>query len=228
MIGNALRIDIEKYAADLSRRNLLFATTQAGTISPDMIRRYLASLRFMIMQTPVLLTKAIRRARELGNEELAKHFEHKITEEVGHEVWADNDLRSLEAARSARTPDVTQAARDFAAYLERRIQEDPLYWLPYAAFAEYITAIKGPEWLELLETRCGIPKTSMTAVGNHIELDREHAEENFAVVDDFVLDPARLPAMREAMADAMSHFDAYCAEAVNGGEAPAEKHVSAA
>lgn len=228
MIGNALRIDIEKYASELSRRNLMFATTQAGTLTRDMIRRYLASLRYMLALTPVHLTKAARRARELGDEPLAKHFEHKLVEEIGHDAWAEQDLRSLEAERAARTPDVTNGARELGSYLERRIDENPVYWLAYAAFAEYITVIKGPEWLELLETRCGIPRSSMTAVDKHVDLDREHAEEGFAVIDDFVGDPGMLPAMRQVMAESMAHFDAYCAEAVNAGEGAVAEHVSAA
>lgn len=228
MIGNALRIDIEKYAADLSRRNVLFATTQAGTLSRDMLRRYLASIHFMLTLTPIHLAKAARRARELGAEPLARHFEQKLIEEVGHDAWAEQDLRSLEVERSARTADVTNAVRELAAYLEQTIEQNPAWYLAYIAFAEYLTVIKGPELLDLLETRCGIPKASMTAIDNHVELDRDHAEEGFAVVDDLVTDPRMLPAMREAMATSMRHFDAYCAEAVNGGPAPAESHVSAA
>ena len=50
----------------------------------------------------------------------------------------------------------------------------------------------GPRWLALLEERCGVPQSSMTAVGNHVELDREHAEEGFAVIDDLVGDPKML------------------------------------
>jgi hypothetical protein len=228
MIGNALRIDIEKYAADLSRRNVLFATTQAGTISRDMIRRYLASIHFMLSLTPVHLAKAARRARELGQDALAQHFEQKLIEEIGHDAWAEQDLRSLEVERTARIADVTHAVRELAAYLETTIEQNPAWYLAYIAFAEYLTVIKGPEWLDLLETRCGIPKSSMTAVDNHVELDREHAEEGFAVVDDLVTDPRMLPEMREALAKSMHHFDAYCAEAVNGSAAPTLSHVSAA
>ena len=228
MIGNALRIDIEKYAADLSRRNVLFATTEAGTLSRDMIRRYVASLQFMLSLTPIHLTRAARRARELGDEQLARHFEEKLGEEVGHDAWAEQDLRSLQVERSARTADVTRAARELAGYLEEAIDRNPALYLAYIAFAEYITVMKGPEWLDLLETRCGIPKTSMTAVDKHVDLDRDHAEEGFAVVDDLVTDPRMLPQMREALATSTQHFDAYCAESVNGGAVSASSHVSAA
>ena len=68
----------------------------------------------------------------------------------------------------------------------------------------------------------------MTAVDKHVELDREHAEEGFAVIDDFVGDPSMLPLMRQVMAESMAHFDAYCAEAVNAGEGAVAAHVSAA
>jgi hypothetical protein len=193
-----------------------------------MIRRYLASIHFMLSLTPIHLKKAARRAHELGDEPLARHFEQKLTEEVGHAAWAEEDMRSLQIERSSRTADVTNAARGLGAYLEQLIGQNPSLYLAYIAFAEYITVIKGPEWLDLLESRCGIPKSSMTAVDNHVELDRDHAEEGFAVVDDLVTDPRMLPEMREALAASMRYFDAYCGEAVNGAAVPALAHVSAA
>lgn len=213
MIGNALRIDIEVYAGNFER-NVVFAMTMAGRLTKPMVARYVASLHFMLSMTPIHMKEAAARARALGDEALAAHFEHKLEEEAGHEVWAEEDLRAL-AEERARRPDVVPAARRLAKYIESAIETHPAYYLAYIAFAEYITVMKGPSWLKLLEERCGIPQSSMTAVGNHVELDREHAEEGFTVMDDLVGDPKMLAGMREALAQSMAHFDAYCDEAVN-------------
>ena len=41
----------------------------------------------------------------------------------------------------------------------------------------------------------------MTAVGNHVELDREHAEEVFGCIDDFVTDPRSIGPMRALLSE---------------------------
>jgi len=211
MIGNALRMDIEAYAGRIDH-NVVFATTKAGNMTREMIARYVGGLHFLLTLTPIHLRKARERARSLGDTALAAHFEHKIEEEVGHDTWAENDLESLAAKRDRA--DVMLAAKAMAANTESLIDDHPALYLSYIAFVEYISVVLGPRWLALLEERCGIPRTSMTAVGNHIELDREHAEEGFSVVDDLVGDPKLLPAMRDALARTMACYDAYCAEAV--------------
>lgn len=227
MIGRAVRIDIEQYAGEMDRRNRLLEATRAGKVTREMVVRYVASLRYMLALTPIHFRKASRRARELGDETLARHFEHKLKEELGHDKWAENDLKSLDAERAARQG-TTAAIHDLARFVEATIETNPALYLGYIAFVEYITVMAGDEWLRLLEERCGIPRASMTAVGNHIELDREHAEEGFALIDDLVVDPRMLPVMRETVATAMKLFDAHCNESVSTTEAPSTEHVSAA
>jgi len=178
--------------------------------------------------TPAHMTRARERAEALGDARLAAHFRHKLGEELGHEVWAEEDLRSLQSERIART-DVLESARNLARSNEALIEDHPALYLVYIAFVEYFTAIHGPAWLQLLEERCGIPQSSMTAVGKHAELDREHAEEGFAVLDDLVEDPAMLPRMRAALSRSIALFEAQCAEVVSGPVATAAAvHVSAA
>ncbi len=231
MIGNALRIDIEQWAGK-SEHNVLFSTTRAGKLTKEMMARYLNALHFMLTLTPVHLVKARDKAYALGDEQLAAHFQHKLGDEVGHDAWADDDLRSLNAQRAAKT-EVMASARSLALSLESAIDAQPARYLAYIAFVEYMTVLVGPRWLTDLEERCGIPRSSMTAVANHVELDREHAEEGFSVIDDLVVDPKLLPSMREALAEAIALYESICAEAVYGAQREAvdfvvEEHVSAA
>lgn len=234
MIGNALRIDIEKYAGEVEH-NVLFTATRAGKITREMMARYVTGIHYLLTMTPIHLRRARARALAMGNTALAEHFQHKMGEEVGHDAWAENDLAALEAKASERE-DVLEAAKAMMRNNERLIDEDPSLYLAYIAFVEYFTVIIGPKWLLLLEERCGIPRAKMTAVGNHVELDREHAEEGFAVIDDLVGDPKMLVPMREAMMSAMACYDAWGIEVVGmgaeSGEIPAiqesTRHVSAA
>ena len=114
------------------------------------------------------------------------------------------------------------------------IDDDPALYLAYILFAEQLVVILGPEWLELLEARCGIPRSSMTVIGNHAELDKEHVESALEEIDDLVGDPRKLPRMRDALRRSIGFFDRFCVE-VTGEEHDADrtdreaaKHVSAA
>jgi hypothetical protein len=101
-------------------------------------------------------------------------------------------------------------------YLTQTIASDPSLFLAYIAFAEYFVVILGPEWLTLLEKNCGIPKSSMTVIGKHIELDEEHAEEAFGLIDDLVPDPRKLQPMRRVLLESVALFDGFSAEIASG------------
>lgn len=231
MIGNALRIDIEGYAGSIDG-NAIFAAASAGKVTREMMVRYMGGLHYLLTFTPIHLTLARDRARAMGDGPLADHFQHKLEEEVGHDAWAENDLSVLRG--KAERTDVMDAAKAMARNTERLINDNPALYLAYIAFVEYMTVMLGPRLLSLLEQRSGIAQTSMTAIGNHIELDREHAEEGFSVMDDLLADPKLLAPMREALESVMACYEAYCAESVGvlaeSGEIPVvrQRHVSAA
>ncbi len=47
---------------------------------------------------------------------------------------------------------------DLILYLEETIDRDPALYLSYILFAGYLLVVLAPEWLVLLEERCGIPR----------------------------------------------------------------------
>ena len=205
---------------------------RAGTLSAAVITHYLANVHFLIGHTPVYLARARERARALGDLPLADHFQHKIEEEVGHDVWAERDLESM-TRLTVQPADlaVAPSMKSLIDYLARTIDEDPCLYLSYIAFAEYLIVILGPQWLALLEEKCGIPTTSMSVIANHAELDRAHAEEAFARIDDLVANPRKLGRMRQVLLDSFTHFDAFCVEVTSRGTQQAhrrEANVSAA
>jgi len=231
MIGDAIRADIEAYAVRRSD-NPLFKMTEEGAVTKAMVIQYLANLRFMHASTPTHCRRASDRAMDLGIPKLAAYFEEKIAEEMGHEAWADRDMAKLRPeAKVEPNSAVTESIRSLVALIERTIDANPAFYLAYIAFSEYITVILGPAWLDLLSERCGIPHTSMTAIGNHVELDREHAEEVFGCIDDFVTDPKQIGVMRELLRNVVRHFDGFCAEIAASSESSRRQrvaHVSAA
>ena len=126
--------------------------------------------------------------------------------------------RARPRAVSSRTQDPScrrgswPSTRALLAFLESTIDEDPALYLAYILFAEYLVVLLGPEWLTLLEERCGIPRSSMTVIGNHVELDKEHVEEALAHIDDLVSDPRKLSRMREVLLQTIEHFERFCDE----------------
>jgi hypothetical protein len=61
-------------------------------------------------------------------------------------------------------------------------QHHPLCFFAYALWAEYMTVRLGDAWLNALASS-GYACTSVTAVANHVEADREHAAAGFDVLD---------------------------------------------
>lgn len=200
------------------------------------ISRYLANVHYLITHTPIHLARARDRARAVGDDALARHFAHKMGEEIGHDKWAERDLSRV--APLLTTPvkrEVLPSMQSLVDYVAGVIDEDPTLYLAYILFTEQLMVMGGSEWLQLLEERCGIPRTSMTVVGNHVELDREHVEEALESIDDLVGDPRKLARMRRVIEETTMHFEHFCAD-VTETEGPhdaqpardADRHVSAA
>jgi pyrroloquinoline quinone (PQQ) biosynthesis protein C len=211
MIADALRADIETFAKTKCRENLLFRMAEEGNVDAVCIRAYLTNLHYLLRHTPICLVRARKRALALGDQKLADHFKHKLVEEAGHFRWAEDDLASLPAALEA-SPGVLRSMERHVAFVVDAIDENPSLFLAYILFGEYFTVVIGPEWLRLLEERCGIPRTSMTVIDKHIEIDQGHVEEALDNIDDLVGEPRMMPRMREVLRDSMDNFYAFCTE----------------
>jgi len=211
MIADALRAEIETFAKTKCRGNLLFRMAEEGNVDTVCIRAYLTNLHHLLRHTPICLVRARKRALALGKTDLAEHFRHKLIEEAGHFRWAEDDLASLPGALQP-SAGVLRSMERHIAFIIESIDEDPTLFLAYILFGEYFTVVLGPEWLRLLEERCGIPRTSMTVIDKHIEIDQGHVEEALDTIDDLVADPRMLPRMREVLRDSMDNFFAFCTE----------------
>jgi len=235
MIGEALSDEMVRYAARVRQENPLFTKALDGTMSPPLIARYLANVHQLVLHTPVHLQRARKAAEARGDAELAKHFQHKLGEEAGHDAWAAKDREGLAKRTGATAQDgVTASMARLLVHIEGLIDKDPALYLAYILFAEQLTVLMGSEWLELLESRCGVPRTLISVVGNHAELDKDHVADALDEIDELVGDPSKLPAMREALLASISKFDEFCVEVTSTSkdrdavQSSSEKHIAAA
>ncbi|HEY2408653.1 MAG TPA: hypothetical protein VGI10_21755 [Polyangiaceae bacterium] len=171
---------------------------------------YLSNARYLVRNTPRHTEMARRRSQELGRPALAAHFAHKLVEETGHDRWADADLAQMSdlfGSRASERP--TAALVELMGYLDQAIQEEPAGYLAYALHAEYFTVLIGPEWVRMLDERCGVPRTAMTVVTKHVTLDQDHVLEGAREIDALVTDPALLPVLQRVLSRAMSYLESF-------------------
>lgn len=213
MLADALRLQIEDYARGLRTRNPFYLRAAAGTLGREHMSRYLANVQGLIQETIVNLARARDVAASRGEEALSSHFATKVEEETGHDAWAERDVSRMTGRAAVTRPNVLPSMRRYIAFQKAVIEEDPSLYLAYCLFAEYLVVLLGPEWLRLLDERCGIPATSLSVVANHAELDRDHVQEALDDFDELVGDPSKLPRLRQVLSEAFAHFDAFCEDA---------------
>lgn len=213
MISHALRVEIEVTAVSIRQTNPLLTKAERGQFTSEMLTRYLSNIRVILRETPISLSRAAARARAIGDDDLARHWEAKRGEEEGHDHWAESDLASV-TMRSTIPPSLDElpSARAIIDFQRAVIDEDPALYLSYVLFTEYLTLLLGPEWLRNLSEKCGIPRSSMTVIDNHIELDKDHVEEALENIDALVGDPRKLPRMREVVRESIALFEKFCVE----------------
>lgn len=227
MIADALRLDIEAHAARVRTGNVLLARAAAGELSSAAVERYLVVLRYMIANTPPNLVRARDRAQEAGLDALAAYYAEKLEEEDGHERWADHDLEVLRSSRdltahSAPVP----AAIELNAFLQRVIDRDPVLYLAYVLWAEYFTTLAGGELVQYLVERCDVPAEAMTCLAKHVELDKDHTEENLDVIDGLVDDASMLAPLRSVLQTSMALFDRASDQILEAELAATEEQVA--
>jgi hypothetical protein len=221
VIADALRVEVERYAADMPRHNSLYTGAANGRLTPEMVGYYLFNVRYLVRHTPAHLERARARSLALGGHALAAHYAAKHAEEQGHDRWADRDLERLrDGFGAAPRGDYSVGLLGLLSHIEALIDRDPALYLAYILFAEYLIVLMGPAWLALIEERCGIPRSMFSVIGNHVELDREHTCEGLAAIDTLVRDPAMLEPMLAVLRETFTHFDRFSADVLALGKPP--------
>lgn len=187
MWSQTFQAEIDSFADTLRRNNPLLEATRAGKVGPHAIATYIATLGYLFRHNIPSVAMAREYALLAGKRELASYYDKKLDEERGHHEWAEQDLTRLGdrfgLRREIRPID---AAERFLRDVRAATADNPTSMLAYIVGAEYVTVALGGEWIELLESRCNIPRASVSAVGKHVELDRDHADEGLELLDTLV------------------------------------------
>jgi hypothetical protein len=212
VIANSLKTEIEDYAAQLLRSSRLFRLAQEGAVTPGTVSAYLFNLRYLFRNNVAHLKLASKESEARGWSALANYYDTKATEEHGHDAWADNDLATVTRKHDVMLPSQpSPALAELIEYLRDVIRTAPQRYVAYILLVEYTTVLAGPAWLKALDERCGFPPSSLTAVGNHVELDREHVSEGLAEINELIA-PGELPGLTETLLSSMRYLERFCDE----------------
>lgn len=214
MIAQEMKQRVEYHYIEAKEEYSLFTSAKRGQITGPQMQSYLNSVRYLISHTPIYLVLAEKVARDRGQIVVADFFANKLTEEEGHEEWAKEDLRRLEARENLLKPvRVVPAMRQLVAYLRQVIETDPKLYVAYIFLAEYFTVLIAPQWLRDLEDHCEIPTELMSVIGNHAELDKQHVETALKEIDALLFD-VDTDAVKKVIDQSMVYYRAFTEEVV--------------
>jgi hypothetical protein len=155
-----------------------------ATVKVSELVRYLFGTRYLLSHTPGHLRLAIERAE---HQELKDYLVEHLDEEVGHDQWAENDIKMLaKIAHFAFKRYVSPSMVRHVSWIEHElIRKDPWLYPPYILAAEYLAVSAGPWFMERLKA-AGIPAKGVSVVRNHVELDVRHIQQDYQIIDRFI------------------------------------------
>lgn len=173
-IAVCLKAEVEAFAQRLEDDHALMASIATGSLMPGTIARYLCGIHYLLQHSEPHLREAAGIAQQEGDEILADYLTTKASQESGHDRWAESDLSRVNELFGVRVTEVPPSMLEMVKYVEAVVRTKPRHYVGYVFFAEYFTVLMGPKWVGLLETKCGIPQSALTAITNHVELDKLH------------------------------------------------------
>lgn len=211
-IGDLLAREITVFSQQLQGKHPLMAAAREGGVEPVTVASYLAGVKCLLEHTSDHLETAATAALENGWPELADFFKHKQQEEEGHSAWAASDLQEMGRLFGLDAAPVPDSIIRMIAFLGEIVRCRPAHYLGYILFAEQSMVQAGSIWAKALEEHCGIPRSALTAVTKHVELDQFHIAEGKDEINYLLRDIADPGPFVTTVHEAMSHLEAFCNE----------------
>jgi hypothetical protein len=210
-LARALQSSIDTWTDQLWKHSRLAQLTREGALPERALALYLESLRFLFHHSHANLVAAQERAQALGAAKLAGIFGAKAAEERGHDQWASRDLSGLDPSALRGIEPATASRRLVELQRELIVQHHPLCFFAYSLWAEYMTVRLGDAWLNALASN-GYTRSSVSAVANHVEADREHATAGFHMLDQMWDGQPERALILKGVERAQQLFEAFCDE----------------
>lgn len=169
----------EEFLAMFNRSNLVLAARR-GEFTEKQLVVYLRNLEHLFFQNADQMLQAVQTYSY--SSELSSFFYSKWKEERGHDKWAKEDQRNFNSFEDF-TNEILPEMSDLTEFLSSTMRKCPLSYLTYFYYAEFMTAEIGPKWMEIILTSIKVDKKNISALGNHIELDGDHASEVLDFLD---------------------------------------------
>lgn len=211
-IAQLLSSEIENFSLRLRREHPLMAAAQQGKVEPTTVLRYLVGIRYLLRHSLPHLELASDLAASGGLVELAGFFRIKREQEAGHDIWAENDIAEMVRRYQLTCPEPPTSMTALVAYVETIIRKDPSHYLAYVLLAELFTVQAGTAWVEALVGRCGIPRSALTAISKHVELDQHHVAEGIREIDLLLGEVSDPEPILAALRGAMTCFEEFFEE----------------
>lgn len=207
---------IQNFFRSLKKQNIFYQRIFDGSLTAPELTRFLQNVSFLTAHTPAHLKLAHALAKTRGEQALARYFAEKLDEEVGHDQWGTEDVAALQKNFhvSSNQLGIVPAMQALVAGNEAMIRSDPFHYFIYVLYAEYFTVIAGPESLTAIEKNKGIPKSMMTIIGKHAELDQHHVAEWATAAEEVGLKAERCTDYREVLDGIMERYTKFCEDLI--------------
>lgn len=212
MTTQQLKQSIERFHQHIKNSSPLFLNAKNGTLTDRHIAEYLKNILYLIRHTPIHLSLAKKRSSELSLFQLEQFFNQKLKEEHDHDRWAEQDLIQFLGSKEIILEDLSFTIKALISMIEETIQKDPRQYLAYVFFSEYFTVLGGDEWMEDLEKQCKIHRSSMTVIGNHVDLDKAHVQEDILQINSLVEETGSFEKLSHSLQNFMNLFESFCVE----------------
>ena len=184
MLGEKVKAFIDKEADRVARSNPFFQATYRGELTAQQWEKFIQNIIYLIRFTPPHLKRALKKAQVQGLPTMQRFFSEKISEEVGHDKWGEQDVASLKGEFQEVDLDaINSGTQKMLAYHKDIIDRDCRLYVLYIMFAEYFTVIKGEELIGNLEKKCNIARDCASVITKHSDLDREHIIDDLKVLN---------------------------------------------
>lgn len=201
---------IEDFAGHMIESNALFLNAKSGSFTKETMSKYLKNIHYLVQQTVPNLQLALKLSKEKNKDEKLVHFfREKIDEEMGHDKWAEEDLKNFPESDHF----ISSEMKELLEYIKDRIEKDPTNYLPYIMLTEYFTVLTAEEWIKNLENNCHISREHLSVIDKHQELDKEHIKDDINIMNELFhgisFDEAEKELM-ETLKGSMKHFSLFC------------------